>query len=134
MGDAEAPRLRHRLAAARRQGHGHQERGPDERRPAAAAEVLSYADKNNLRINLGRPIKPGEEYMVYIDYVAKPDELKVEGSRGHHRRQGPVLHQPRQRGGGQAGANLDAGRDAKLVGLVSDHRPAQPENDRRKSP
>ena len=41
---------------------------------------FDYSDKNNLRINLGRLYKPGEEYMVYIDYVAKPDELKVEGS------------------------------------------------------
>ena len=34
----------------------------------------------NLRINLGRAFKPGEEYTVYIDYVSKPDELKVKGS------------------------------------------------------
>ncbi len=39
-----------------------------------------YADGMNLRINLGRTIKPGEEYTVYIDYVSKPDELKVKGS------------------------------------------------------
>ena len=41
---------------------------------------FDYADKNNLRINLDRLYKPGEEYMVYIEYVAKPDELKVQGS------------------------------------------------------
>ena len=40
----------------------------------------SYADKNNLRINLGRAFKPGEQYMVYIEYTAKPDELQVQGS------------------------------------------------------
>ena len=40
----------------------------------------SYADGLNLRINLGRAFKPGEEYTVYIDYVSKPDELKVKGS------------------------------------------------------
>ena len=39
-----------------------------------------YADGMNLRINLGRTVKPGEEYTVYIDYVSKPDELKVKGS------------------------------------------------------
>ncbi|MFC6223392.1 M1 family aminopeptidase [Hymenobacter artigasi] len=39
-----------------------------------------YADGMNLRINLGRVFKPGEEYTVYIDYVSKPDELKVKGS------------------------------------------------------
>ena len=40
----------------------------------------NYADGLNLRINLGRAFKPGEEYTVYIDYVSKPDELKVKGS------------------------------------------------------
>ncbi|QKG53101.1 M1 family metallopeptidase [Hymenobacter sp. BRD67] len=39
-----------------------------------------YSDKNNLRINLGRVFKPGEEYIVYIEYTAKPDELSVKGS------------------------------------------------------
>ncbi|MGI4866494.1 MAG: M1 family aminopeptidase [Janthinobacterium lividum] len=39
-----------------------------------------YADKENLRINLGRLFKPGEQYLVYIEYTAKPDELKVKGS------------------------------------------------------
>jgi aminopeptidase N len=39
-----------------------------------------YSDKNNLRINLGRTFKPGEQYMVYIEYTAKPDELQVQGS------------------------------------------------------
>jgi len=41
---------------------------------------FDYSDKMNLRINLGRSFKPGEQYVVYIDYVSKPDELKVEGS------------------------------------------------------
>jgi len=40
----------------------------------------NYADGMNLRINLGKTIKPGEAYTVYIDYVSKPDELKVKGS------------------------------------------------------
>jgi aminopeptidase N len=40
----------------------------------------SYADGMNLRINLGRTFKPGEEYTIYLDYVSKPDELKVQGS------------------------------------------------------
>jgi aminopeptidase N len=39
-----------------------------------------YADGMNLHINLGRTFKPGEEYTIYIDYVSKPDELKVKGS------------------------------------------------------
>jgi aminopeptidase N len=39
-----------------------------------------YSDKNNLRINLGKVFKPGEQYVVYIEYTAKPDELKVQGS------------------------------------------------------
>ena len=40
----------------------------------------TYTDAANLRINLGRSIKPGEEYTIYLDYTAKPDELKVQGS------------------------------------------------------
>ncbi|MGI4761277.1 MAG: M1 family metallopeptidase [Janthinobacterium lividum] len=39
-----------------------------------------YPDKNNLRINLGKVFKPGEQYVVYIEYTAKPDELQVQGS------------------------------------------------------
>jgi aminopeptidase N len=39
-----------------------------------------YADGMNLHINLGRTFKPGEEYTIYIDYVSKPNELKVKGS------------------------------------------------------
>ncbi|MGI4742001.1 MAG: M1 family metallopeptidase [Janthinobacterium lividum] len=41
---------------------------------------FDYSDKNNLRINLGRLMKPGQEYVVYIEYTAKPDELQVQGS------------------------------------------------------
>lgn len=33
-----------------------------------------------LRINLDKTYKGGEEYTVYIDYTAKPDEVKVKGS------------------------------------------------------
>ena len=40
----------------------------------------TYSDAANLRISLGRTFKPGEEYTIYLDYTAKPDELKVEGS------------------------------------------------------
>jgi aminopeptidase N len=40
----------------------------------------TYSDQNNLRINLGKLFKPGEQYIVYIEYTAKPDELKVKGS------------------------------------------------------
>ncbi len=41
---------------------------------------FDYSDQNNLRIALGRSFKPGESYTVYLDYTAKPDELKVKGS------------------------------------------------------
>jgi aminopeptidase N len=41
---------------------------------------FDYSDKNNLRINLGKLFKPGEQYVVYIEYTAKPDELQVQGS------------------------------------------------------
>ncbi|UOQ50824.1 M1 family metallopeptidase [Hymenobacter cellulosivorans] len=40
----------------------------------------TYADKTNLRINLGKTIAPGTPYTVYIEYTAKPDELQVKGS------------------------------------------------------
>ena len=40
----------------------------------------TYTDAANLRINLGKTVKPGEEYTVYIDYTAKPDELNLQGS------------------------------------------------------
>ena len=40
----------------------------------------TYTDGANLRINLGKNFKPGEQYIIYIDYVSKPDELKVQGS------------------------------------------------------
>jgi aminopeptidase N len=39
-----------------------------------------YSDQENLRINLGKLFKPGEQYVVYIEYTAKPDELKTKGS------------------------------------------------------
>ncbi|UOR07609.1 M1 family peptidase [Hymenobacter aerilatus] len=37
-------------------------------------------DEEFLRINLGKTVQPGTEYTVYIEYTAKPDELKVKGS------------------------------------------------------
>ncbi|MBC6492892.1 M1 family aminopeptidase [Flavihumibacter stibioxidans] len=37
-------------------------------------------DGMNLRIQLNKTYKRNENYTVYIDYVAKPDELKVKGS------------------------------------------------------
>nr|WP_262904691.1 M1 family aminopeptidase [Hymenobacter lucidus] len=39
-----------------------------------------YADQNNLRIQLGKMMPAGTPYTVYIEYTAKPDELKVKGS------------------------------------------------------
>ena len=40
----------------------------------------AYTDAANLRINLGKIVKPGEPYIIYIEYTSKPDELKVKGS------------------------------------------------------
>ena len=40
----------------------------------------AYTDAANLRVNLGKMVKPGEAYTIYIEYTAKPDELKVKGS------------------------------------------------------
>ena len=37
-------------------------------------------DGMQLRINLGKIYKAGENYTLYIDYISKPDELKAEGS------------------------------------------------------
>ncbi|MCU0322523.1 MAG: M1 family metallopeptidase, partial [Chitinophagaceae bacterium] len=43
--------------------------------------ALKYNYENNvLHINLDRTYKRDEKYTIYIDYVAKPNELKVEGS------------------------------------------------------
>jgi aminopeptidase N len=39
-----------------------------------------YNDAANLYITLDKTYKAGEKYTVYIDYVAKPNELKVQGS------------------------------------------------------
>lgn len=37
-------------------------------------------DGYNLRINLNKTYKGGENYTIYIDYTAKPNELEVKGS------------------------------------------------------
>jgi len=42
---------------------------------------LKYTyDGMELRITLDRVYKGGENYIIYIDYISKPDELKVKGS------------------------------------------------------
>ncbi|HXS56387.1 MAG TPA: M1 family metallopeptidase [Hanamia sp.] len=42
---------------------------------------LKYSyDNMQLRITLDKTYKGGEKYTVYIDYISKPDELKLEGS------------------------------------------------------
>lgn len=50
---------------------------------AIAAQKLnasySYAN-DSIKINLGREFQAGEKYMVKVNYVAKPDELKKGGS------------------------------------------------------
>ncbi|RZM16101.1 MAG: M1 family peptidase, partial [Pedobacter sp.] len=37
-------------------------------------------DQQQLKIKLGKKFLPGQSYTVFIDYTAKPDELKVKGS------------------------------------------------------
>ncbi len=47
----------------------------------ATRKPLQYSyDSRQLRIQLGRSYKGGEKYTVYIDYIAKPNELEVKGS------------------------------------------------------
>jgi aminopeptidase N len=44
-------------------------------------QALKYKyDGQQIRIELGKTYLPGQAYTVYIEYVAKPDELKVKGS------------------------------------------------------
>lgn len=44
-------------------------------------QPLKYKyDGQQIRIDLGKSFLPGQAYTVYIEYVAKPDELKVKGS------------------------------------------------------
>lgn len=33
----------------------------------------TYTDAANLRINLGKIVKPGEPYIIYIEYISKPE-------------------------------------------------------------
>lgn len=47
----------------------------------AAKSALKYSyDGWQANIKLDKSYKPGEEYTIYIDYVSKPNELKVKGS------------------------------------------------------
>ncbi|MCP2936522.1 hypothetical protein NK983_27955, partial [Salmonella enterica subsp. enterica serovar Typhimurium] len=42
---------------------------------------LSYADSNDsIRIDLGKVMTNEQKYVIEIEYVAKPEELKVGGS------------------------------------------------------
>nr|WP_068890237.1 M1 family aminopeptidase [Pedobacter panaciterrae] len=44
-------------------------------------QTLKYTyDQEQLKIQLGKKFLPGETYTIFIDYTAKPDELKVKGS------------------------------------------------------
>ncbi|HKG05660.1 MAG TPA: M1 family aminopeptidase [Pedobacter sp.] len=46
-----------------------------------AMQALKYSyDQEFLKIQLGKKFQAGESYTIYIDYTAKPDELKVKGS------------------------------------------------------
>ena len=47
----------------------------------AASKPLKYDyNQQQLLIHLGRRIPAGESYTIYLDYTAKPDELKAKGS------------------------------------------------------
>ncbi len=41
----------------------------------------NYENELKLHIHLDKTYEKGEQYTIYIDYTAKPDELKVSGSR-----------------------------------------------------
>lgn len=41
---------------------------------------FDYSDSMNLRIKLNKTYKASEKYTVFIEYVARPNELKVKGS------------------------------------------------------
>lgn len=41
---------------------------------------FDYRDSLNLRINLGHTFERGGKYTIYIDYIAKPNEFKGQGS------------------------------------------------------
>jgi aminopeptidase N len=41
---------------------------------------FKYADEKQLKIQLSKKFLPGQLYTIYIEYTAKPDELKVKGS------------------------------------------------------
>lgn len=44
-------------------------------------QTLKYEyDQQQLKIKLGKKFLPGQSYTIFIDYTAKPDELKVKGS------------------------------------------------------
>ena len=46
-----------------------------------ALEKLKYTyDEEQVRIQLGKKFLPGEAYTIFIEYTAKPDELKTQGS------------------------------------------------------
>jgi aminopeptidase N len=42
--------------------------------------AFKYENEKQLKINLSKKFLPGQLYTIYIEYVAKPNELKVKGS------------------------------------------------------
>ena len=48
--------------------------------PEALFSLPFAYDKRTLKIGLERRVPAGEPYTVYIDYIAKPDELGAKGS------------------------------------------------------
>jgi aminopeptidase N len=46
-----------------------------------ALQTLKYTyDQEQLKVHLGKKIQPAQAYTVFVDYTAKPDELKTKGS------------------------------------------------------
>jgi hypothetical protein len=80
-----------------------------------------------LNIRLDKTYKGGEPYTIYIDYVAKPDELKGKAAPPSPMQKACTLS-TRGRRKEQAHANLDTGRNRSHIGMGAYHRQAGPEN------
>ncbi len=62
----------------------------------ASKSVLKYTyDGWQLRINLDKTYKAGENYTIYIDYTSKPNEVKVKGSAAINDAKGLYFINPR---------------------------------------
>ena len=54
--------------------------------------IFTYADTLQLHIALGKSYQPGEKFTIYIDYVARPDEMTFKGSAAIRNAKGLVLY------------------------------------------